>query len=325
MILLFGTRPHYRLIGDFFESWAPAWRDRVRTLEYGNFPLWKKFPGGAVIFSDLERLRPDEFLLAGQMAGALLARAGSYRVLNDPRRYAGRFQLLKMLAAKGINNYRVRRADEPHDDLQFPVFVRHEMNHDGPATQLLRSAKELREALARAEFQAPAVRRQLMVVEYCDCGHGGVFRKYSAMKVGDAIIPRHVLFSSEWAAKTPDLVTDESLREEGDFFHGFPHAEPLAEIFRLAGIDYGRIDYGLRDGKIQTWEINTNPTVVPLRAKVDPRRLPVQSESARRIAEAIVNLSPPATSLAARPFCRPNFLLAKILHGFDPQRKQLRR
>jgi hypothetical protein len=39
-----------------------------------------------------------------------------------------------------------------------------------------------------------------------------------------------------------------------------PHKEKLLEIFRLAGIGFGRIDYGIKDGNIQTWEINTLPT-----------------------------------------------------------------
>ena len=33
----------------------------------------------------------------------------------------------------------------------------------------------------------------------------------------------------------------------------------LREIFDLAQIEYGRIDYGMLDGKVQCWEINTNP------------------------------------------------------------------
>ena len=40
-----------------------------------------------------------------------------------------------------------------------------------------------------------------------------------------------------------------------------PHRELLEHIFRDAGIDYGRIDYGLLDGRIQVWEINTNPWI----------------------------------------------------------------
>jgi hypothetical protein len=31
------------------------------------------------------------------------------------------------------------------------------------------------------------------------------------------------------------------------------------ELFRLAHIEFGRVDYSFKDGKIQVWEINTCP------------------------------------------------------------------
>src|SRR5262249_42167607 len=40
-----------------------------------------------------------------------------------------------------------------------------------------------------------------------------------------------------------------------------PHRQALGEIFQAAGIEYGRIDYSVLDGRIVTWEINTNPTI----------------------------------------------------------------
>jgi hypothetical protein len=325
MIQFFGTRSHHGLVCDFLDSWAPAARQHIRTRAYGRFPVWQSFPAGAVVFSDLERLRPEEMPLAIRLAKALSTQPQTYRVLNHPGHYAGRFQLLKILEANHINNYRVRRADESHQDLNFPVFVRHEANHDGPATPLLHSLAELRNALSRPEFQDPIVRRQLMVVEYCDCVRDGIFRKYSAMKVGDTIIPRHVLFSDQWSTKTPDLVTAESVQEEREFFFDFPHAEQVEKTFRLAGLDYGRIDYGFSRGKIQVWEINTNPTVVPLRKKIDPRRMPVQSESARRIVEAILNLSPLDQPIAAHPFRKPYFFRFKIKQFFRFRRRDNRR
>jgi hypothetical protein len=46
------------------------------------------------------------------------------------------------------------------------------------------------------------------------------------------------------------------------------HREKIAEVFRIAGIDYRRIDHGVKDGRIQVWEINTNPMVMPRREKI---------------------------------------------------------
>jgi hypothetical protein len=33
------------------------------------------------------------------------------------------------------------------------------------------------------------------------------------------------------------------------------------KIFELAHVEYGRIDYAIKDGRVQTWEINLNPTI----------------------------------------------------------------
>src|SRR6185503_2337623 len=41
-----------------------------------------------------------------------------------------------------------------------------------------------------------------------------------------------------------------------------PHAERIAEVFRIARTDYGRIDYTFVGGRLQTYEINLNPTVI---------------------------------------------------------------
>jgi hypothetical protein len=32
-------------------------------------------------------------------------------------------------------------------------------------------------------------------------------------------------------------------------------------VFEIAGVDYGRVDYGVVDGVPQVWEINLNPTL----------------------------------------------------------------
>ena len=39
----------------------------------------------------------------------------------------------------------------------------------------------------------------------------------------------------------------------------------MRKIFDLASIEYGRADCGVVDGKIQVYEINTNPDIRPPR------------------------------------------------------------
>jgi hypothetical protein len=51
------------------------------------------------------------------------------------------------------------------------------------------------------------------------------------------------------------------VQEELEFVSQNPHHEQLLKIFELAGVEYGRIDYAIKDGRVQTWEINLNPTI----------------------------------------------------------------
>jgi hypothetical protein len=55
----------------------------------------------------------------------------------------------------------------------------------------------------------------------------------------------------------------EMVEEEHAYVFGNPHAAALAEIFRIARVGYGRIDYAIKDGRVQTWEINLHPTIGP--------------------------------------------------------------
>src|SRR5262249_32517054 len=130
-------------------------------------------------------------------------------------------------------------------------------------------------------------RDRVIAVEYCHTADAsGVFRKYSALKIGPRMLPRHLLFSRDWVDKTPDLVTEAFVAEEAEFFARDPHAAALARIFALAKIDFGRIDYGVKDGAIQVWEINTNPMITARPEKIAPLRMAGQQWAAEQIGAA---------------------------------------
>lgn len=44
-----------------------------------------------------------------------------------------------------------------------------------------------------------------------------------------------------------------------------PHRESVLGAFDLAHIEYGRVDYSLKNGEIVVWEINTNPILLRTR------------------------------------------------------------
>ena len=318
MILFFGTRDHVDTVNQFVNNWAPELRPRLRTLAYENVSFRQPLPGGVCVFMDFERLLPGEMSLARRLAAALASFPEKYAVLNQPARWIGRLRLLEVLHERGLNDFRACRPDASPGDLRFPVFLRSELDHGGPATPLLRSSDELRQALAGEGFRDPRVRRHLMVTEFCDCaGADGFFRKYSVLKIGQTLIPRHLFFSRDWVQKYNDIVDADRLAEEREFLDNCPHLAQLAEIFRLAGVDYGRIDYGLRNGRIQVWEINTNPTLVPRPENTHPLRLPHQPEPARRIAAVLQALADSRDSEPVCPFRSVKLLPARILQHFS--------
>jgi hypothetical protein len=70
------------------------------------------------------------------------------------------------------------------------------------------------------------------------------------------------------------------VREELEYVSQNPHQQQLLEIFDLAQVEYGRIDYAIKDHRVQTWEINLHPTIgrglrrrsIPLSPELDAVR-----------------------------------------------------
>jgi len=69
--------------------------------------------------------------------------------------------------------------------------------------------------------------------------------------------------------------TRDSIEEERLFMNLNPHADQLRDIFQISGIQYGRIDYSVLNGQVQTWEINTLPML-----GMPPNVMPVPDELA---------------------------------------------
>jgi hypothetical protein len=89
----------------------------------------------------------------------------------------------------------------------------------------------------------------------------GLYRKYGAFRIGNYIVPQHILRSDGWIVKSRISTADEAfVAEELAFVRDNPHREALMKIFDAANIEFGRIDYTIRDGEIVIFEINMNPT-----------------------------------------------------------------
>jgi hypothetical protein len=85
--------------------------------------------------------------------------------------------------------------------------------------------------------------------------------------------------------KEPDLMSEELLHEELEYILGNPHKEELLAISELARVDYGRIDYSIMNGKLQVWEINTNPSLASGISTRTPQRATIHQHFVQSIAK----------------------------------------
>lgn len=233
----------------------------VRILAYPAVIAQPRLPLATYVFTDCDRLP-----VAGLMAAAALyrcLRAGGARVLNDPARIPSRFGLLRLLHERAVNGFNAYRYEERARPARWPVFLRTEGNHDAPVSDLLHSTEEL-DAAAERLVQAGTPLPLLLVVEYAaQPVQPGLFRKLSCYRIGDRCIAYSCVHEDQWLVKygktgiaTPALYEDE-LRIAQDN----PHGPAMHAVFEAAGVSYGRVDFGLVDGRPQVYEINTNPHI----------------------------------------------------------------
>ncbi|HEV7768795.1 MAG TPA: hypothetical protein VGQ76_27630 [Thermoanaerobaculia bacterium] len=233
--------------------------NHFEILAYENLPT--RFHGGTYVFSALEQLSPAMERLVESLHAQLAACEG-VRILNRPGRTLRRYELLTELSRHGRNPHRAVRASEDFSALRYPVFIRGERTHDGALSPILHNASEVESWIGRLVVIGRAF-DELLVIEFCDTADAnGVYRKYAAFIIGDRILPRSLDYGHDWMLKRSGTeYTRETLAEEREFVETNPHEQQLREIFAIAGVDYGRIDYAIKDDRVVTWEINLHPTI----------------------------------------------------------------
>lgn len=263
MITYICQRRHSYTIEGFLDCLEPADRERVTLLSYEQLFAARKLPVSHIIFADLDRLKAPQLGHAAKIANVMRSDAPGAKVLNHPARFRQRFGLLDTLWHAGLNPFRAYRLDQRlPDSIRFPVFLRAEDGAAGPISDLIYNRAALEQLIASLPSLGIPLRGH-MLVEYCNVKDSdGHFRKYSAFRVEDKILSHHIQWSGGWIVKrdfmnlTPDLID-----EELGYVMKNPHEDALMQIFDVAGADFGRIDYGLVNGRIVTFEINSNPTL----------------------------------------------------------------
>lgn len=261
---------HGYTMGVFVGDYPNSVADAVRIVPYERLRATGSFEPGAFIFTDFDRLSPAETALAQRFYEAIGEQNPALPRLNDPRRVLPRFELLRALHAAGLNSFNVYRVPERHEIQHFPVFIRWGSDHRMPLTKLIAHADLLESTLTRL---APEVRDDpdLMIVEFGNAPDAdGRYRKYSAYRVGDYVYGQHCFTSKSWFIKFTGLEWGDAERAfNAEYVATNPHAGELKKYFDVAGIEYGRADYCVVDGRIQMFEINTNPLIIAERGRED--------------------------------------------------------
>ncbi|HUF31218.1 MAG TPA: hypothetical protein VMM77_11260, partial [Gemmatimonadaceae bacterium] len=240
-------------IRDYLASWGEALAGRMQVMHYQDLPNLTAAGQGTWVFAALDQLGPAMRELTASIHRQL-AESG-VRLLNDPSATLVRFPLLQALHQRGLNDFRAIRATDPMGELRYPVFLRDERSHGGPLSPLLESPEDIRREIGRALMHGRRM-RDLILIEYCDTADvDGYYHKYSSFVVGSAVIPRSVAYGHRWMLKHHGTEYSRAMvEEEREYVIGNPHERELAEIFALARVEYGRIDYAVKEGRIRTWE-----------------------------------------------------------------------
>ena len=248
-----------RLLSSLQTSWLPR-PEFIRTTTYETLFALRCAPVANYVFTDLDRLTGFEIDAATEIAKSLVAADPTVRISNWPNKPAGRYTLLRRLYEAGLNSFNVWRLDEERMPDAFPVFIRREHDALGPESALLHTEAEFRAEVARLRAEGKSLTGRIAVQYLSARDEQGRHRKYGAFRFGDRIVPQHLMVSDTWVVKR-DL-TDlgvQPIEEERAYVIENPHAERLLNIFDLAEIDFGRIDYCISNGRIEVFEINTNP------------------------------------------------------------------
>ena len=257
---------------------------RIRLISYEELFRMRSFPVGTYVFTDLERLAPEETDNATVIWNTLSKSGKGIRLLNHPARSFRRFELLRHLYAAGVNDFNVYRLTDSVESLRYPVFVRAEGDHLGSMTPLLYSERELDNAVEQLMASGHG-RDDKIIVEFTDTkGEDGIYRLYNDYIIGSRIVPRGFEESYQWMNKGMDSVPNpEFVSENQRYVETNPHEDRVRPIFELAGLEYGRIDYAVVDGQIRVFEINTNPYLVHHQDLDDPAWRPATVQLASQL------------------------------------------
>ena len=283
MIFYVATERFSSTIRRFLKHHGKALGGCLTSLTWEELFFERAGPVGHYIFTDFDRLSRYELDCAAAFALALEKTTPDARVLNHPLRALERFPLLAKLYEAGINDFTVTRLESGGRPPKYPAFIRAEDGYGGAEIDLVHDDTEFDSALVDMRRRGLPLRGRVAIGYAAERSPNGMFKKFGAFNIGGSILPHHLMYGRTWVVKSHVNETDwikrrddqyrftaGAVMEEMEYVRNNPHQKVLAQAFALAGIDFGRADYGVVDGRVQVYEINTNPSL-PGPVRSDPR------------------------------------------------------
>ena len=274
MIYYLCTNRFSATIRYFLRDHPSLTRGLLSFLSYEELFFERSAPIGHYIFTDFDRLSRYELECAAGFAKALQVAEPSARILNHPLKAMERYPLLTTLHRAGINGFTATRVDAGERPPRYPVFIRAEDGYAGPETDLLHNDAEYDAAVGELERRGLPRRGRIAIGFANERSQDGFFYKYGAYNIGGRVLVHDRLRGRGWSVKYFNTGNNENtlsgcdfdfaesevgIEEEVAYMKSNPHRETLARAFGMAGIDFGRADYGVVNDRVQIYEINTNP------------------------------------------------------------------
>jgi hypothetical protein len=307
MIYYVATERFSSTIRQFLRSHGKALGGILRLLTWEELFFERGGPIGHYILTDFDRLSRYELECAAAFTMALEKAAPEARILNHPLRALERYPLLVALHKAGINDFTATRLEAGGRPPKYPVFIRAEDGYGGPETDVINDDAAFDEAVADLARRGLPLRGRIAIGYAAERGANGFFQKYGAFNIGGEIFPHHLMNGRTWVVKTnvnenewierrddQYRFSGAAIGDELSFLHENPHQAVLADAFAVAGIEFGRVDYGIIQGRVQIYEINSNPSLPgPLKNDVrDERRSIVHARTIDAFKKIDVPIAP---------------------------------
>lgn len=283
-------------VREFIAAVGRPLADMVAWIGYEDLLARAAPPPGDWLFCDIERLPASRLRRAAALAQGFVE-AGR-KVVNHPGHAMARYELLRTLHLRGINDFDVVRLTECRWPESFPVCLQHESGDGGAIGGLLPDHDALQAVIDELAAQGRA-RDSVLAVGHVDTADpDGRRAEYSVFRIGGRYVPAHIAVSGLVAGGG----TGESSETDSElaFFADNPHIDFVRDVFRLARIEFGRLDYGFCGGRPQAFGVDTNPELLMATGE-SPAQRTLGELRRRAIVEAMLAMAKPRPWTPAAP------------------------